>query len=61
MQFVESGLVAPIEDQEILGRLEDFAKRAWTVDGKVYGVGMQAFTVELYENDELMDKVLADR
>ena len=60
MQFVESGLVLPIEDQQILGRLEDFAKRAWTVDGKVYGVGMQAFTVELYENEELMDKVLAE-
>jgi multiple sugar transport system substrate-binding protein len=59
MQFVESGLVAPIEDAQILDRLEDFAKRAWTYDGKVYGVGMQAFTVELYENRELMDKVLA--
>ena len=60
MQFVESGLVHPIEDAQILGRLEDFAKQAWTYDGKVYGVGMQAFTVELYENQELMDKVLAD-
>jgi multiple sugar transport system substrate-binding protein len=59
MQFVESGLVAPIEDPQILDRLEDFAKRAWTYDGKVYGVGMQAFTVELYENQELMDQVLA--
>jgi multiple sugar transport system substrate-binding protein len=59
MQFVESGLVRPIEDPQILGRLEDFAKRAWTYDGKVHGVGMQAFTVELYENKELMDKVLA--
>jgi multiple sugar transport system substrate-binding protein len=60
MQFVESGLVAPIEDQQILDRLEDFAKQAWTYDGKVYGVGMQAFTVELYENTELMDWVLAE-
>jgi multiple sugar transport system substrate-binding protein len=60
MQFVESGLVRPIEDPEILDRLEDFAKRAWTYEGKVYGVGMQAFTVELYENEELMDKVLTE-
>jgi multiple sugar transport system substrate-binding protein len=60
MQFVESGLVRPIEDPQILDRLEDFAKRAWTHEGKVYGVGMQAFTVELYENRELMDKVLAE-
>jgi multiple sugar transport system substrate-binding protein len=60
MQFVESGLVRPIEDPEILDRLEDFAKRAWTYESKVYGVGMQAFTVELYENEELMDKVLTE-
>jgi multiple sugar transport system substrate-binding protein len=60
MQFVESGLVRPIEDPQILDRLEDFAKRAWTHEGKVYGVGMQAFTVELYENRELMEKVLAE-
>jgi multiple sugar transport system substrate-binding protein len=58
MQFVESGLVRPIEDPEIMGRLEDFAKQAWTYDGKVYGVGMQAFTVELYDNEELLAKVL---
>jgi multiple sugar transport system substrate-binding protein len=58
MQFVESGLVHPIEDAQILDRLEDFAKRAWTHEGKVYGVGMQAFTVELYDNKELTDKVL---
>ena len=59
MQFVENGLVAPIEDPVILGRLEDFARRAWTYEGKVYGVGMQAFTVELYDNKELVAKVLA--
>jgi multiple sugar transport system substrate-binding protein len=59
MQFVESGLVRPIEDAQILDRLEDFAKQAWTYDGKVYGVGMQAFTVELYENQKLMDEVSA--
>ena len=60
MQFVESGLVRAIDDPQILDRLEDFAKRAWTYDGKVYGVGMQAFTVELYDNEELMDKVLTE-
>jgi multiple sugar transport system substrate-binding protein len=59
MQFVENGLVRPIEDKVILDRLEDFAKRAWTYEGKVYGVGMQAFTVELYDNKELVAEVLA--
>ena len=60
MQFVTSGFVEPIDGLLDLDRLETFAKEAWTVDGKVYGVGMQAFTVELYYNTELMGQVLAD-
>ena len=59
MQFVTNGFVEPLDGLLDLDRLEDFAKEAWTVDGKVYGVGMQAFTVELYYNTELMDKVLS--
>jgi multiple sugar transport system substrate-binding protein len=59
MQFVESGFVRPLDGLVDLGRLEDFAKQAWTVNGKVYGLGMQAFTVELYYDKALMEKVLA--
>jgi len=59
MQFVTSGFVRPVDDLLDLDRLQDFAKRAWTVDGKVYGVGMQAFTVELYYDKALAAKVLA--
>jgi multiple sugar transport system substrate-binding protein len=59
MQFVTNGFVEPLDGLLDLDRLEDFAKEAWTVDGKVYGVGMQAFTVELYYNTELMDQVLS--
>ncbi len=58
MQFVDSGFVRPIDDLVDLDRIEGFAKEAWTRDGKVYGLGMQAFTVELYYNKELMAKVL---
>ena len=58
MQFVESGFVRPIDGLVDLDRLQDFAKVAWTVDGKVYGLGMQAFTVELYYDKTLMDKVM---
>ncbi len=60
MQFVENGFVRPLDDLMDLDRIEDFAKEAWTVDGKVYGIGMQAFTVELYYNKDLMDKVLGE-
>jgi multiple sugar transport system substrate-binding protein len=59
MQFVDNGFVRPIDDLVDLNRLEGFAKEAWTKDGKVYGLGMQAFTVELYYDKNLMAKVLA--
>lgn len=58
MQFVESGFVRPLNDLIDLDRIHDFAKEQWTIDGEVYGVGMQAFTVELYYNRDLMDQVL---
>ena len=60
VQFVESGLVRPIDDVVDLDRLQDFAKEAWTIDGKVYALGLQAFTVELYYGKQLMDKVLKE-
>mgnify|MGYP001793394490 CR=1 FL=1 len=59
MQFVRSGFVRPLEGLMDLDRLEDYAKEAWTVDGKVYGIGMQAFTIELYYNKALMEQVAA--
>ena len=59
MQFVRSGFVRPLEGLMDLDRLEDYAKEAWTVDGKVYGIGMKAFTIELYYNKALMEKVAA--
>src|SRR5690606_14162451 len=60
MQFVTNNLVAPIDGLVDLNRLEQFARDAWTINGKVYGVGMQAFTVELYYNTELLAQVSAD-
>jgi len=58
-EFVDAGFVRPIDDLIDLSRLEDFAKSAWTINGKLYGLGMQAFTVELYYDKSAMDKVLA--
>lgn len=59
VQFMDAGFVRPIEDLVDLDRLHDFAKKAMTYKGKVYGVGMQAFTVELYYDKAKMAKVLA--
>lgn len=57
VQFLDAGFVRPLNDLVDLDRLEDFAKEAWTRDGKVYALGMQAFTVELYYRKDLMDKI----
>ena len=58
-EFVEAGFVRPLDGLVDLDRIQDFAKTAWNIDGKVYGLGMQAFTVELYYDKAAMEKVLA--
>tara|TARA_R110000868_G_scaffold143571_1_gene361796 strand:+ start:32685 stop:33977 length:1293 start_codon:yes stop_codon:yes gene_type:complete len=57
VQFLDAGFVTPLNDLMDLDRLEDFAKEAWTRDGKVYALGMQAFTVENYYRKDLMDQI----
>lgn len=57
VQFIDAGLVKPLNGLMDLDRLEDFAKEAYTRDGKVYALSMQAFTVELYYRKDLMDKI----
>lgn len=57
VQFLDAGFVKPLNGLMNLDRLEDFAKEAFTRDGKVYALGMQAFTVELYYRKDLMEKI----
>lgn len=57
VQFLDAGFVRPLEGLMDLDRLEDFAKEAFTRDGKVYALGMQAFTVENYYRKDLMEKI----
>lgn len=57
LQFLDAGFVKPLDGLMDLDRLEDFAKEAWTRDGKVYALGMQAFTVELYYRKDLMEQI----
>lgn len=57
VQFLDAGFVRPLEGLMNLDRLHDFAKQAFTRDGKVYALGMQAFTVELYYRKDLMKDI----
>jgi multiple sugar transport system substrate-binding protein len=47
----------PLDDLVDWSRVEDFAQDVWTSKGKKYALGMQAFTVELYYNKDLLKKV----
>lgn len=55
--FAQNGYLEPLDGIVNMGNLEDFAKRSWTHNGKVYGVPVEAYTVELYYNKDLLKKV----
>ncbi|GJD53663.1 hypothetical protein OPKNFCMD_6440 [Methylobacterium crusticola] len=55
-EFLAGGFLEPIDAYVDLSKLEDWAKPAWTQKGKVYGLPVEAYTVELYYNK---DKVKA--
>lgn len=54
--FANSGYLEPLDNYIDLNNLEEWARRSWTVNGKVYGLPLEAYTVELYYNRDLMKK-----
>lgn len=59
-EFLAGGFLEPLDNYIDLNGLEDWAKPAWTSKGKVYGVPVEAYTVELYYNKDLVKKVGID-
>ena len=55
--FAKSGYLEPLDGYVDLANLEDWARRSWSYNGKVYGLPLEAYTVELYYNRDLMKKV----
>lgn len=55
--FAKSGFLEPLDSYINLNNLEDWARQSWTHDGKVYGLPVEAYTVELYYNKDLLKKV----
>ena len=55
--FARSGFLEPLDSHINLANLEDWARQSWSVNGKVYGLPIEAYSVELYYNKELMKKV----
>jgi multiple sugar transport system substrate-binding protein len=59
-EFLAGGFLEPLDSYIDLAGLEDWAKPAWTAKGKVYGLPVEAYTVELYYNKDLVKKVGVD-
>jgi multiple sugar transport system substrate-binding protein len=55
-EFLAGGFLEPLDSYIDLSQLEDWARAAWTSKGKVYGVPVEAYTVELYYNKDLVKK-----
>lgn len=55
--FAKSGFLEPLDSYVNLANLEDWARASWNVNGKVYGLPIEAYSVELYYNKDLMKKV----
>lgn len=55
--FARSGYLEPLDSYINLNNLEDWARQSWSHNGKVYGLPVEAYTVELYYNKDLMKKV----
>lgn len=56
-EFLAGGFLEPLDGYINLAGLEDWAKPAWTSKGKVYGLPVEAYTVELYYNKDLAKKI----
>jgi multiple sugar transport system substrate-binding protein len=56
-EFVEGGFMEPLDSYIDPKGIEDWARPAWTYGGKLYGIPVEAYTVELYYNTDLVKKI----
>ncbi len=56
-EFVEGGFMEPLDSYIDPAGVEDWARPAWTYGGKLYGIPVEAYTVELYYNKDLLKKL----
>lgn len=59
-EFLAGGFLEPLDNYIDVSQIEDWARPAWTSNGKVFGVPVEAYTLELYYNRELLKKVGVD-
>lgn len=59
-EFLAGGFLEPLDKYIDLTQLEEWSKPAWTSKGQVYGVPVEAYTVELYYNKDKVKEVGVD-
>ena len=59
-EFMTGGFLEPLDGYIDMAGVEDWAKPAWTLKGKLYGLPVEAYTVELYYNKDLVKQVGID-
>lgn len=55
--FARNGFLEPLDNYVDLKGLEDWARASWLHNGKVYGLPLEAYTVELYYNRDKVRQV----
>ena len=56
-EYVDNGLLAPLDDLVDWSNVEDWARKSWTFDGKTYGFPLEVSTVEMYYNTDELAKL----
>lgn len=55
-EYIDNGFIAPLDDLINWKNVQDWARNAWTFGGKTYGLPLEAQSVIIVVNTELMKK-----
>jgi len=56
-EYIDNNFLLPLDDLINWKNVESWARKAWMFNGKTYGFPLEAYTVELYYNKDLLDKL----
>ena len=56
-EYIDNGLLYPLDDAIDWDQVEPWARASWTFDGQTYALPLEAYTVELYYDRAKMDEL----
>lgn len=57
VEYINNGLLLDLSNRLDWNDIEPWARQAWTFDGKAYGLPLEAWTVELYDNTKMLQEL----